>query len=265
MVTTVKALCDCIRTLQEEVRKADGKSVLASVKIGGLLIYLTLKTGEQWVTAAQELGYDRRTAARMKRVAKSWWKDGGLERTGFHKDLPSDIHKLEMLCELTREQLATLVAGGEIRHKSRATLAETIRKIKGKTPRPSTVSPVSSEKILKQSDKLVDDFRLVIDQAATAIDDASQRRDILAIFREQLQELDAAVQEELEAPDPSIVTTDEDTSTPSEPPADEDSDTEVPDEDADDEALDPAVEDDEDDEDLLPPIPIRQNRRVTAR
>jgi hypothetical protein len=111
--------------------KRDGKIVLSLVEIGRLLVELQQHVKKTWSKDVKALGYSPRAASRLQQLGASWWAGNGLLEAVSLDQLPTDVHKLEWLCRLGKEQLAEFLGRTDCKALSRTKAIEAVKEVLG--------------------------------------------------------------------------------------------------------------------------------------
>jgi len=154
MSRTCESIIVGIKTLQKKMANAEAKGLLGHLRIGEMLVVLKdeAPTKSKWAEYRNEVGYDQRTADRYLQLGRSWWINGGLEAAGFLHRVPRDLLILELLCQLSRDQLGTFLDGYGLEG-GRSQVIERLKRLLGKHPRSKPAATLSAAAALERIDR----------------------------------------------------------------------------------------------------------------
>jgi hypothetical protein len=139
IVAQIKADQDAILAEETSMTANEARIVLSKLEIGRQLVALKAaarQAKKKWLTCVEFTGIHKRVARRFVRVAKSKWAEKG--PNGSLPDpskLPTDLHKLDALTKLSREQLDRLLAEKDLKRLERDEVIALARAARGDSPK----------------------------------------------------------------------------------------------------------------------------------
>jgi hypothetical protein len=142
-----------IEAAQAKIRDDEADAAREHVRIGAMLVELQERVGRTWMQTVKQVGYHQRVACRLQKLGSSWWRDEiGPTGSNFFTQLSPDLHKLEWLCRLSREQLTEVLNEVDVMKVSRTAVKEAVQaKLGLAEDRP--VQPVSIDRLLRSLER----------------------------------------------------------------------------------------------------------------
>ncbi|MBM4070271.1 MAG: hypothetical protein FJ271_15145 [Planctomycetes bacterium] len=186
---TLNQIVERFKEKAELLRKSDEAAVLVVIDQGRLMVQLRTKARKNWEkTCEEKLQINKRVARRYVKIGEKWSSPDRTPGSDMVGKLPSDLHKLEVLCDLSLEQLKTLADQSDLRKRERTEVIATVKALLGKTAEDqSAPNPVLT--VLNRWDGFV--AKLVKD--VKKLDDAGRKE-----FAEELDDLLQQLREELD-------------------------------------------------------------------
>jgi hypothetical protein len=118
---------------EELLHKHDTNSLEIVIEQARLMVQLRVKARKNWEdTCKKKLNLDPRVARRYLKVGEKWSDQNRTPGSDLLATLPSDLHKLEALCQLTVDQLKTLSGQIDLRKVERAEVIAKVKALVGK-------------------------------------------------------------------------------------------------------------------------------------
>ena len=153
---TLTEVIEQIMAEKRRIAEAEGNLIANAIRLGKLFAELRAVAKRRWQRELEDLGFSPRVVSRYLKLGTSWWAENATQGSDFLAQLPNDLHKLEYLCRLTREQLVQFLAIVDCRECSRSELIAMVQRLLGeKVQATSTTAKRSIDTILKDWDRSV--------------------------------------------------------------------------------------------------------------
>jgi len=162
---------------------------------GRLMVQFRIKARKDWETTCEKkLNISPRVARRYLKIGERWATQDQTPGPELLTKLPSDLHKLEALCDLSSDQLKTLSSQIDLRKVERTEMIAKVRAIIGKGSQQQSISdPVLS--VFNKWDTF--SFRLAKD--VKQLND-HEKQNFIDEMEDNFQQLREKLEEALKAP-----------------------------------------------------------------
>jgi len=207
MTPTVPFWLEQIKSKSQAIALGEGSLVEKVIALAHDFNELYLVCKRKWLKELKKLGYHPRMAFRLRQIGESCWTDpNGPIGSTLIQQLPYDLHKLEWLCRLSKEDLEELLKDLDPQKESRSRVIHAVQRRLGLKAPSAKAAKITPPALFKKWQKYVgstlDSIEALGDEAALEV-----RKDLARQMEEEFFEIQDAL-------DPS--SDDEDTSENSE-------------------------------------------------
>lgn len=181
-------IIDQFKAKAEQIRQHENASVPLIIDQGRLMAQLRTKARKNWEeTCEKKLKLHPRVARRYLKIGQKWSTPDRTPGSALLPKLPSDLQKLDALCELSPEQLKKLTGQIDLQKLERNEVIAKVKAITGKTQEQDS-NAKSVEAVFDKWDAFVARFAKDVKQ----LDAAGQKE-----VNEELDDLVQQLREEL--------------------------------------------------------------------
>jgi hypothetical protein len=196
MTDSITSIVNQIDEQTKALAKAEGDQVLRVLRIARLFVKLKREAKPlQWQKEVRARGYDPRVVRRYLLLGASWLGSPETPEREIPQGLPYDMLKLEWLCRLSREQLASMREFIDVCKVSRTAVIEAVRRRLGEPQRAQSgaVKP-NVQAIKKRCDDAVTRIFEAIDGLGHSAAEDEVRQQLAVDLAARFAEIEEALQ-----------------------------------------------------------------------
>jgi len=189
-----------IRGQLSRVAENEGAAIVSVIELALLYVELREKVRKrQWEKTVTDLGVCPRFAGRYLHIGASWWTQAQALSSDLLAQLPCDVHKLEWLSKLSREDLLACLKLVDCKTCSRGAVIKAVQRMLGVTRAASEEQPVTVKELRK---RWADYIRRMVDAIDRLTVDDQTREQLLDELQSQFAEVEESLNPENGRVDP---------------------------------------------------------------
>jgi hypothetical protein len=186
-------LVNTIRLKSQALALAEGNLVEGLIALARDINALSVLCKRKWLHELKKIGLHQRVAFRFREIGRSWWcsQDGPIG-SALAQQLPYDLHKLEWLCRLSKEDLEELLKDLDPQKEGRSRVIKAAQRRLGLKAPSAKAAKITPPALFKRWQKNVGN---TLDLIEALGDDASieVRKDLARQMEEEFFEIQDAL------------------------------------------------------------------------